>query len=165
MLHCLKKQDLENLRTMRCDQLVYRYEPVFLTERQGSPETALETLMTMELYKDRQCILGVYEKTDPKVMVGLAELYDYKLSGNVISIGYRLRSKFWDRGIATSCINALLEFTQTKTEVTLVTAHVLPDNKASSRCLLKNGFEYLFTKEEDWGYGKLSQADVFTFDC
>ena len=119
----------------------------------------------MDLYEDRQCILGVYEKTDPSELVGLAELYDYKPSGKVISIGCRFKSDCWGKGLATACIYALLEFIQNKTEVGLVTAHVLPDNKASARCLLKNGFEFLFTKKEDWGHGQLSPTDVYTFDC
>ena len=165
LIHSLKQQDLDSLRSMRCDELVYRYEPVFLAELQGSPEEALETLRRMDLYKDRQCVLGVYEKTDPEVLVGLAELYDYKPSGKVISIGYRFRSEYWGRGIATSCVQALLKFIQDKTEVELVTAHVLPDNKASARCLLKNGFEYLLTKTEDWGYDSPCVADVYTLDC
>ena len=165
LIHSLNKEDLDSLRSMRCDQMVYRYEPVFLAERQGTPETALESLRTMDLYEDRQCVLGVYEKTDPAVLVGLAELYDFKPSGKVISIGYRFRSEYWGRGIASSCIRALLDFIQNNTEVEMVTAHVLPENKASSRCLIKNGFEYLFTKTEDWGFDHLSTADVYTFDC
>ena len=165
LIHCLKQQDIDSLKSMRCDRLIYRYEPMFLTERKGSPETALETLQRMDLYENRQCILGVYEKTDSSVLVGLAELYDFKPSGKVISLGYRFRSEYWGRGIASCCIHALLEFIQNKTEVELVTAHVLPDNKASARCLLKNGFEYLLTKTEDWGYSQLCLADVYTFDC
>ena len=165
LIHGLEKKDLNSLISMRCDQLVYRYEPVFLAERQGSPEAALESIRNMDLYKDRHCILGVYEKTDPSVMVGLFEFYDFKPSGKGISLGYRLRSEYWGRGIASGCIQASLDFIQDQTEVELVTAHVLPDNKASARCLLKNGFEYLLTKTEDWGYDRLSLADVYTFDC
>jgi len=82
----------------------------------------------------------------------------------VISLGYRFLSEYWGRGIATSCIQALINYIQNNTEVELITAHVLPDNKASSRCLNKNGFEYLLTKAEDWGYGHLSTTDVYTFD-
>ena len=164
-IHCLEKQDLSSLASMRNDQLVYRYEPTFLTERQGTPEEALESLQKMDLYEDRQCILGVYEKTDPSTMVGLAELYDFKASGQVISLGYRFRSEYWGRGIASSCASALMDFIQSETEVKLITAHVLPDNKASARSALKNGFEYLLTKEEDWGFDELRVADVYTFDC
>ncbi len=45
-----------------------------------------------------------------------------------------------------------------------ITAHVIPENMASARCLLKNGFEYLLTKPEDWGHGKPCVADVYTLD-
>lgn len=165
LIHSLENRDINSLRSMRCDRLVYRYEPVFLEERQGSPETALKSLQKMDLYENRQCILGVYEKTVPSVLVGLAELYDFKPSGKVISLGYRFKSESWGKGIASCCIRALLDYIRDNTEVELVTAHVLPDNKASSRCLLKNGFEYLLTKTEDWGLGELSIADVYTFDC
>ena len=161
----LRTEDLDRLKAMKCDQRIYRYEPKFLTELQGSPEDTLEAIQRMDLNEDRQCVLGVYEKTDLSVMTGLAELYDYKPSGKVISIGYRFLPEYWGKGIATACIRALIAYLQNNTEVQLVTAHVLPENKASSRCLLKNGFEYLLTKKEDWGYDQLSTADVYTLDC
>ena len=47
----------------------------------------------------------------------------------------------------------------------MVTAHVIAENKASARCLLKNGSEYLLTKTEDWGYSRPCVADVYTLDC
>lgn len=165
LIHGLAERDLDSLRSMRCDRPVYRFEPTFLAECQGSPERALEVIRSMDLYKDRQCILGVYEKTDPSLLVGLVEFYDYKPSGKVISLGYRLRSAYWGKGIASCCIAAVLEFLLSKTEVELVTAHVLPENKASARCLQKNGFRYLLSKTEDWGYSRLIPADVYTFDC
>lgn len=119
----------------------------------------------MDLREDRQCILGIYEKARQDVLVGLAEFYDYKPSGKVISIGYRLLPEYWGKGIATGCVHALLDYIRSSTQVELVTAHVIPENKASARCLLKNGFEYLLTKTEDWGHAQLSVADVYTFDC
>ena len=165
VIRSLNKQDLNGLEALRCDQRVYCYEPTFLRELQGTPEEALEAIQHMDLIEDRQCILGVYEKAAPSILVGLAELYDFKPSGKVISIGYRFLSRYWGKGIASSCVRALIDYVQNHTEVELVTAHVLPDNKASSRCLLKNGFEYLLTKTEDWGFGHSCVADVYTFDC
>jgi len=119
----------------------------------------------MDLDEDRQCILGVYEKTDPSALIGLAEFYDFKPSGKVISLGYRFLSRCWGKGIGSSCIGALLQYILNDTQVELVTAHVLPGNKASAHCLLKNGFEYLLTKTEDWGYDRSCVADVYTYDC
>ena len=161
----LDHRDLKGLEALRCDRQVYCYEPTFLLELQGQPEAALEAIRKMDLFEDRQCILGVYEKTDPSVLIGLAEFYDFKPSGKVISIGYRFLSGYWGKGIASSCVGALLEYLQNNTEVELVTAHVRPENKASARCLLKNGFEYLLTKTEDWGFEQPCTAEVYTFDC
>ena len=165
LIRSLENRDIEGLKAIRRDRNVYRLEPSFLLELQGTPEEALEAIRDMDLQESRQCILGVYEKADTSVLVGLVELYDYKPSGKVISLGYRFLSEYWGRGIATSCIQALIDYIQNNTEVELITAHVLPDNKASSRCLIKSGFEYLVTKAEDWGYGHSSTADVYTFDC
>ena len=164
LIHSLTARCLKDLEAMRRDQRIYRYEPSFLAELKGTAEEALNTLMNMDLCADRQCILGVFEKSAPSVLTGLAELYDYKPSGKVISIGYRFMPKYWGRGIASSCVSALFEYLQSNTGTELVTAHVLPDNKASARCLIKNGFEYLVTKKEDWGYDRLYDTDVYTLD-
>ena len=164
ILRSLEDQDLNDLILLRNDSRVYRYEPTFLTELQGTPEEALKTIQGLNLWKSRQCILGIFENNNPDVLVGLAELYDFKPSGKVISIGYRLRSDYWGRGIASGCVSILLRYLQNNTEVELVTAHVIPDNKASARCLIKNGFQYLLTKTEEWGHDHLDVADVYTFD-
>ena len=164
LIRSLEKQDIAGLKKIRGDQRVYRYEPTFLLELQGTPENALKVIQSKDLYENRQCILGVFEKREVPVFVGLAELYDYKLSGKVISLGYRFLSEYWGRGLAGSCVHALIEYIQNNTEIEMLTAHVLPENKASSRCLLKNGFEYLLTKTEDWGYADLSIADVYILE-
>lgn len=161
----LDENDLDVLTAMRNDRRIYRFEPSFLAELQGSPDEALRSLMSMELDRDRQCILGIYEKLCPGILIGLAELYDYKPTGKVISIGYRIRPEYWGKGIGTECVAAMTGYLRQNTAVGLVTAHVLPANKASSRILIKNGFEHLVTKSEDWGYETPSEAEVYTLDC
>ncbi len=164
IIKSLEKKDLEGLRKMIENPNVYRYEPTFLTERQGTPEEALSAIMAMDIQRDRQCIFGVFETAEPDILTGLAEFYDYKHSGNVISIGYRFAEEFWNRGLATQTAMAMTEFLRRNTEVELVTAHVMPHNTGSGRVLEKIGFEYLLTKEEDWGSGEPVVADVYTMD-
>ena len=60
LIHRLEKQDLDSLISMRSDRLVYRYEPVFLAERQDFPEEALESLRILDLYENKPCIANVY---------------------------------------------------------------------------------------------------------
>jgi ribosomal-protein-alanine N-acetyltransferase len=165
LIHGLTDRDLDALTAMREDARVYRYEPSFLAELQGTPEEALEAIRRMDLEEDRQCILGIYEKADPDALAGLVELYDYKPSGKVVSIGYRLRPEYWGRGIATESVHAIIAYLRNNTQIELITAHVIPENQASGKVLSKNGFQYLLTKTEDWGLGQPTVADVYTYDC
>ena len=155
---------LEGIIAMRNDPLLYRFEPTFLVERQGTPEEALREIQRLDLRTDRQCILGVFDKMDSCGFAGLAEFYDYKPSGKVISIGCRFLPAYWGKGIASSCVSAMLTYLRENTRVEMVTAHIIPGNKASERCAAKNGFEYLMTKTEDWGHDGGTVADVFTLD-
>ena len=164
IIRSLEKKKMKGLRKMIENPNVYRYEPTFLTERQGTPEEALSAIMSMDLQRDRQCIYGVFETAAPDVLTGLAELYDYKPSGKVISIGCRFAEEFWNRGLATQTTIALTEFLRENTGVELVTAHAMPHNTGSGKVLTKIGFEYLYTKEEDWGTGRPVTADVYTMD-
>ena len=165
LIHGLRDRDLAALTAMREDVRIYRYEPSFLAELQGTPEEALKAIRSMDLDEDRQCILGIYEKNDPDVLTGLIELYDYKPTGKVVSIGCRLRPEYWGRGIATSCVLAMIDYIRNNTQIELITAHAIPDNKASGNNLIKNGFQYLLTKTEDWGLGEPTVSDVYTYDC
>lgn len=165
LIHGLTDRDLDALTAMREDARIYRYEPSFLAELQGTPEEALRTIRHMDLEEDRQCILGIYEKDDPEVLTGLVELYDYKPTGKIVSIGCRLRPEYWGRGIATECVLAVIDYIRTNTQIKLITAHALPGNQASGKNLVKNGFQYLLTKTEDWGLGQPTVSDVYTYDC
>lgn len=165
IVRSLTKDDIDGIISIRNDEKVYEYEPSFLIERQGSIEEAIDKISNMDLFRDKQCILGVYEKDNPAQLVGIAEFYDYKASGMIVSIGYRFLSQYWHKGLGSSCVNALLYYLRNNTQVRIVTAHVLPINKGSSKCLEKNGFEYLITKKEDWGHGELEDTDVYVIDC
>ena len=49
-------------------------------------------------------------------------------------------------------------------QVRTITAHVMPENKASAKVLSKNGFVNLYSNvPEDWGFGKLSPTDKYVF--
>ena len=162
IIHGLDDSDLENLTAMREDSRIYRYEPTYLPELQGTPEEALAHLKRLDLHKDRQCVLGIYDKQCDNAFVGLAEFYDFKLSGKIVSLGCRLIPEYWGKGLASSCTEAMLDYLREHTKVNLITAHAIPDNKASAQCLQGLGFHYLLTKPEDWGRGGLTVSDVYT---
>ena len=164
ILHTPKNSDLVGLRRIMNDSKVYRLEPTYLPESGLTPDEALVKFQNLELERDRQCILGIYRKSDPETLVGLAELYDYKPSGRIISVGCRLAQDFWGCGIATSCAEAMIEFLMAETQVSLITAHCIPENLASQKSLTKAGFEHLQAKYEDWGYAEPTRADIYAYN-
>lgn len=164
IIRSLNKNDINCLKLMRVDSVIYHFEPTFLIELQGEINAAIDVISNMDLLIDRQIILGIFKKEDPSIFLGLAEFYDYKSSGVIISIGYRLLSKYWRQGFGTSCVSLLLDFIRNNLSAKIVTAHVLANNLASKKCLEKNGFTYLLNKKEDWGHKHLEDTDVYTYD-
>jgi len=132
--------NLAELKAMREDKRIYRYELVYLTELQNTPEEALKTIRNLNLQKDRMCILGIYEKSHPDDMVDLAELYDYKPYEKVISLGYRISPANWCKGIATCCMASLLVFIRSSTQVEF---DIIPQKSEHHPvCLIRWCFDY-----------------------
>ena len=46
----------------------------------------------------------------------------------------------------------MTDYLQTQTDVEIITASTMPDNKASAHVLEKNGFVLITCDNEDWGY-------------
>ncbi len=63
-------------------------------------------------------------------------------------IGFRLKKKFWGRGIATECARECLEFAEEHGH-TPVVGRVHPQNFASKAVLIKLGLNYIETIQEN----------------
>ncbi len=61
----------------------------------------------------------------------------------MVEIAYGIVLSYQGRGYATEAAMALLEFAFNNGGVSLVRAHTLPENNASTRVLTKCGFEYV----------------------
>ncbi|MEE3450961.1 MAG: GNAT family protein [Acutalibacteraceae bacterium] len=139
---------------------VYKYLPTFLFEQQYSDMC----LMIKELYeecfrKKESLILGIYTKNESE-LCGLAEFYGYKSTLQKTCIGYRLSDKYWGRGIATQTVALMVDYLYSQTDIEIITASTMIENKASARVLEKNGFIKTATSvPEDWGYSTPTLAD------
>ena len=49
--------------------------------------------------KKKNLFLGIFLKNNPEELCGLAEFYDYRDHIHMVSIGARLREKYWNSGI------------------------------------------------------------------
>lgn len=49
--------------------------------------------------KKKNLFLGIFLKNNPEELCGLAEFYDHRDHIHMVSIGARLREKYWNSGI------------------------------------------------------------------
>lgn len=71
----------------------------------------------------------------------------------MISVGYRLMEEYWGQGIATEAMGLMTDYLFNNTGIEIITASVLPENRASAKVLEKNGFRLIERNvSEDWGF-------------
>ena len=91
---------------------------------------------------------------------GLAEMYGFREELHKISVGYRLLERFWGKGIATEALGLMVSYLYGQTDMEIITASTMVENKASAKVLIKNGFDLVVSAaDEDWGYDRPTAAD------
>jgi RimJ/RimL family protein N-acetyltransferase len=79
--------------------------------------------------------------------------------GAVASGGYHLAPEHWDQGYASEAMAGLVPMIRLLTRIARLTASVMPDNTASARVLVKNGF-----RKTGSGAAKTEHRGTFTLD-
>lgn len=64
-------------------------------------------------------------------------------------IGYRLLPKYWGKGLGAEAVMATLDYAQNVLGEKTIKAEVAEGNVASSKILLKSGFNHIKTYQED----------------
>lgn len=148
-LKALTLDDLDGLRELTQCDLVYRYLPTFLFEKQyNDKEYVINHLYDICLKES--LILGVFLDGS---FCGLAEVYGYRAPLLKASVGYRLLPQFWGQGIATETLGLLTGYILKETDVEIITASTMIENKASAQVLKNNGFRHVaHSIPENWGY-------------
>ena len=160
---CLQRlcdADAEELRAFAHDRSVYRYLPTFLFEQKyEDPYIVIQRLYAECFQAKESLILGIFLK-DAKAFCGLAEFYGFKDALHKTCVGYRLKETYWGRGIATETVALMVDYLYSQTDIEIITASTMVENRASARVLEKNGFLMSAAAvPEDWGYPQPTIAD------
>lgn len=160
VLKKLEKKDAKGLKELTQSKKVYRYLPTFLFEQQYEDMEEVIEKVYGDWFKDKESIiLGVYLKEE-MTFCGLAEMYGFNDKIHKISIGYRLLEKWWGQGIATEVVALMVDYLYSRTDIEIITASTMVENKASARVLTKNDFVMVAAGvDEDWGYEHMTPAD------
>lgn len=156
VLRKVTQDDADALKAMTESKAVYRYLPTFLFEQKYDDIHYVIDHLYDECFKE-SIILGVYIDGE---FAGLAELYGYKEKMHHVCIGCRLIEKFWGQGICTEVVGLLVKYLYEETDIEIITASTMIENKGSAGAVRKNGFDLVVhAAEEDWGYDGPTLAD------
>ena len=152
VLKQLEERDALSLQELVEEEMVYRSLPVFLYERRYSSQEAIGGMYRRNFSQRGFLLLGIYLE-EARTLCGLLELYGLREEIHKVSIGCRLREKYWNRGIATEAVALMVEYLFGYTGIEIITASVKAGCVEADRVLTKNGFIQNVAKvEEDWGY-------------
>jgi len=160
ILRKITENDREALQEMAGSNVVYRYEPAYLIEQQYTDmDLLLRDLYGEYFEKKLNLFLGIFLKENPGELCGLAEFYDYRDHLHMVSIGARLREKYWKSGLGTEVAKLMSDYLFAETDIEIITASTMVDNKASAHVLEKNGFMTTHSvRKEDWGHPESTDA-------
>lgn len=160
VLRRLTPADADDLRAFARSERIYRTLPTFLLEQKyEDPLEVIERLYSDCFQAKETLILGIFLK-DGGAFCGLAEFYGYKDALHKTCVGYRLSERCWGRGIATRTVALMVDYLYTQTDIEIITASTMVENRASARVLEKNGFAMSAASvPEDWGYDRPTLAD------
>ena len=156
VLRAITQDDAASLRELTESETVYRYLPTFLFEKKyDSIEYVIDHLYD-ECFRE-SIILGIYVKD---VFCGIAEMYGFRDEIHKISVGYRLLERYWGQGIASEALKMMINYLYNETDIEIITASTMIENRASAKVLEKNGFDLVVhAVPEDWGYEEPVTAD------
>lgn len=145
----LTEADADALQAMVKDPLVYRYLPTFLYEQKYDDIFYVIRNLYDECLEE-SLILGVF---CAKEFCGLVELYGYRPDIKKISIGCRFIRDKWGQGLARETLGIMVDHLQHETDIEIITASTMIENKGSAKAVMHNGFELVVhASEEDWGF-------------
>ncbi len=160
VLNCVVDTDAEALRDLVENPLVQRYEPAYLFEKQKGDVRDAIRLMYGDLFQNKESLILAIRMKDTGELAGLAEFYGLRDSLHKVSVGYRLRECFWNKGLATEAARLMVGYLYGETDIEIITASTMVGNVASARVLEKADFiRTARGVQEDWGYPEPTLVD------
>ena len=102
------------------------------------PNAVFRLSYVVQGFKHKSRYVFAIESKAEKHFIG--EISLHLLKGNGAELGYWIAEPFWNKGIATEAIGAILKFGFETLELQFIAASCNKDNAASSRVLEKNNF-------------------------
>lgn len=138
-LRKIVNSDIHGLFDIYNNEKVFRYIPGSHKKNKSTVENMIGHFQR-DFNKQKEIFLGICLNENPNNIVGVAEMFDYNKSVNMITIGYRLNETFWGKGIATLTVKAMADYLFNDIGINRIQAFVMTENIQSQKVLEKSGF-------------------------
>lgn len=137
-LEKMQTQDYESFHTMVSNEKVMALITLRVLSREEALTKFHELLKNSELHKSFGSYM-VLDRTKSRLL-GIAKLEITPANLQEAEIGFMLFPEFWGKGFGSEIAEILMEKAESDPDLKRVYANVDPDNMASRRILINNGF-------------------------
>jgi ribosomal-protein-alanine N-acetyltransferase len=150
VLREITEKDAESIYKLLSNPEVIKYDTFELFTDIKQAEDLIECF-NEEFRKKRAIFWGISLKNESEI-IGFCKC-EIEIPKIRADFGYDLRLEYWNRGIMTEALGAVIDFTFKKAGVNRIEASVSNENNASIRVLEKLGFvkEGVMRKRNYWG--------------
>ena len=131
--------DVDSLFEIYSNEKLFLHSPVMLKKNKDTDANMIGHF-ERDYNKKKEVFLGISLNSQPDLIVGVAEMFDYDSAVNSITIGYRLNDRFWGKGIATKTVKAMVDYLFQDIGINRIQAYVMPENVKSLNVLKRNSF-------------------------
>jgi len=94
---------------------------------------------------------SLWQDDDFNHFIGTCSIHNIDWINRKAEIGYMIGEKlYWGTGMATETVSLLTDYAFNKLNLNKLNAHVVANNQASCKVLLKNGYKQYATEEQDF---------------
>ena len=149
VLRKITQEDAKPLKKLADSEAVNLYLPTFLFEQKYADiHTVIDRMYTEGMQKSIHLAIDWNGQ-----FCGIAEFYGYKEKRHLVYVGNRLLEEYWGKGISSETLSLMVDYLFGETDIEIIAASVMHDNKVSASVLRKHGFTLAASGlPEDWGY-------------
>ena len=139
LLRELKHTDANSLKNILSDPKVAPFIPNDVIP-QSITQALVEINFLRSLFKNKKSVYWGINHADHG-LIGTVGYENWQMYHNRLEVAFELHPKFWQRGIMSMCLKAIIDYAFEEMQVNRIEAYTLTTNEASHKTLLKVGFK------------------------
>lgn len=163
ILKKIEASNLEELYTIYSNEKVFKYCGI-IPKKNIKIISNMITHFERDYNKKDRIKWGIFLKNESNILVGIIEAMDFKPKIDMVTVGYFLSEPYWGKGVASEALRILIKFLFEKVNINRIQAEVMPENEASKKVLLKNGFikEGLLRQATLWSGKGIVDLEIYS---